>query len=119
MARRAAELRNELAGLSRSLDARRSALHALRINQNSIDHLATAVIDAARSVSASIDQRTPEETVALARGSREQGERLLQLRARHGLPHPATTSPQPPPSASERAGQLEAARERMRRRGAR
>eukprot|EP00908_Phaeocystis_cordata_P010728 Transcript_21583.p2 GENE.Transcript_21583~~Transcript_21583.p2 ORF type:complete len:346 (-),score=93.48 Transcript_21583:168-1205(-) len=111
----ASELRSELAGLSRSLDARRATLQALQSNQESVDQLANAVVDAARSVSASIERRN-EETLALSRASREQGERLLRMRAHHGLRQP-TVPPTLPPTAAERAEQLEAARERMRRRG--
>jgi len=115
VARGADELRSELAGLRSSIDARRSRLQALQHNQVAVDHLANAVVDAARSVSVSIEQRN-EEAAVLARASREQGERLLRLRARQGL---RTAAPPQQASAAERAEQLEAARERMRRRGAR
>lgn len=107
------ELRQDLAGLRASSDARSRALHTLQSNQDAVDRLADAVVDAARSVSASIE-RSNQEALSLARASREQGERLLRLRERHGVPAPLEL---PPATSAERAEQVEAARARMRRRG--
>ena len=111
--RGAREIRQDLAGLRASSDARSRALRTLQTNQDAVDRLADAVVDAARSVSASIE-RSNQEALELSRASREQGERLLRLRERHGLPAPVELLPS---TSIERAEQVDAARARMRRRG--
>jgi len=111
--RGAREIRQDLAGLRASSDARSRALRTMQTNQDAVDRLADAVVDVARSVSASIE-RSNQEALELSRASREQGERLLRLRERHGLPAPVELLPS---TSIERAEQVDAARARMRRRG--
>ena len=88
-----AQIRSELASLNTSLDSRRRALSAIRSSQEDVDALAEQVARAASDTTATL-QRDRE---------REQ---------RHS-PLPAAAT-QPAPS---RDAMLEAARERMRRRG--
>ena len=60
VAREVAALRSDLAGVNRSLEARREALIALRDRSGQMDRLATSVADAAAPYAPAPDSAPPE-----------------------------------------------------------
>ena len=100
--RETAAIRSDLAQLSSSMDSRRRALAQIRVSHEDIDQLAEAVASAARETTDSL---------------RRDRERLQQRQpqSNHNILH--ATAARQPPGGGDRESMLEAARDRMRRRG--
>jgi hypothetical protein len=95
----AVELHSDLRGLSRSMDARSSALNRMRDRQYETERMAEALADSASRMAEGIRRDREREASAAVRQSQ------TQLGPPRGAP------------AASRDSQLEDARERMRRRG--
>ena len=99
------DLRAEIAGLSRSMDRRRRALAQIRVSQHDVDALAEQVAETARTAADSI-----------RRDRRGEGAAASATHQMEALPILTGAPPRAQPAQS-REQLLDAARERMRRRG--
>ena len=106
----AEELRSEMAGISRSMDMRRGRLTALRARQTDVDALADSISEEARATTTALRRLQRVQRVEAAMPTAEPADDILP-------PHFRTLRAVRDVLPAEREAQLQAARERMRRRG--